>query len=152
MLGYRDTNGDVLKEDTSKIDLNFDLKYKLTDNIHVSASYLKGDTFAGSIDFDFPLEPEGPLAWRKTKPYSPGEKIKWDAHESDNFNLSTIITREIKDQGFKDVSVACSIDSVWIEFTNTLHLSDAGSLGQIGSLCDTSKSGLQRMGRCPGFR
>ena len=85
----------------------------------------------------FPLVPEGMLAWEKTKPYKPGEKIKWDAHESDNYNLSTIIAREIKNQGFKDVSAACNTDSVWIEFTNTLHLSDARSLGQIGSLCDT---------------
>ncbi len=137
MYGYRDNAGTVLKQDNSSFDLNFGLKYKLTNNIHLSAAYLKGDTFAGSIDFDFPLVPEGPLAWEKTNPYKPGEKIKWDAHESDNNNLSSIIAKEIKDQGFKDVSVACGTDSVWIEFTNTLHLSDARSLGQVGSICDT---------------
>jgi hypothetical protein len=137
MYGYRDNTGTVLKDDDSSIPVNVGIKYKLTDNIHATAAYLRGDTIAGSIDFEFPLKPEGALAWEKTKPYTAGEKIKWDAHESDNKTLSSIIAEEIKDQGFRDVSAACGTDSVWIEFTNTLHLSDARAFGQIGSICDT---------------
>ncbi len=136
MYGYRDNSGKLLKKDDSPIDLNLGLKYKLSDNMHLSAAYLKGDTLAGSIDFQFPLVPEGPLAWEKTNPYIPTEKIKWDAYESDNHKLSSILAKEIKAQGFKEVSVACGTDAVWVEFVNTLHLSDARSLGQVGSLCD----------------
>ena len=136
MFGYRDASGNVIKQDNSQFDLNFGIKYKLTDNIHVSAAYLKGATVAGSLDIQIPLEPESPLAWKKSRPYIPGEKIKWDAHEADNQILSTIIAKEIKKLGFKDVSAACSADSLWIEFTNSVHLSDARSLGQIASTCD----------------
>jgi len=136
MYGYRDNAGLILKEDDSFIPVNVGIKYKLTDNIHTTAAFLRGDTIAGSVGFEFPLKAEGMLAWEKTKPFTPGEKLKWDAFASDNYKLSSIIAKEIKAQGFKDVSAACGEDSVWIEYTNTVHLSDARSLGQVGSICD----------------
>lgn len=136
MLGYRETDGSILKEDGSNIDFNFGLKYKLTDNIHVSAAYLRGDTIAGSINIELPLNAEGFLAWGKTKPYNPGEKIKWDAYVSDDEKLSSIIAKQLKKQGFKKVSVSCKDDSVWVEYDNTLHLSSARSLGHVATICN----------------
>jgi len=136
MFGYRDNKGKLVKKDDSQFNLNFGVKYKLTDNIHISTAYLQGDTIAGSLDIQLPLEPESSFAWKKSRPYIPGEKIKWDAYEADNEKLSVLISGEIKALGFKGVSAACSADSVWIEFENTVHLSDARSLGQIASLCD----------------
>jgi len=136
LLGYRDTDGTIQKEDDSFIPVNVGMKYKLTDNFHATAALLRGDTIGGSVNIEFSLEPEGFLSWEKSKNYRPGEKIKWDAYTSDNYKLSSIIAKEIKVLGFKDVSAACGKYSVWIEYINTVHLSDARSLGQVGSICD----------------
>jgi len=136
MYGYRNRTGTTLKDDDSSIPVNVGIKYKLTDNIHATAAFLRGDAFAGSIDFGLPLKAEGMLAWEKTKPYAPGEKLKWDAHASDNERLSAIIGEQLKDQGFVNVSVSCNNDSVWVEYENNLHLSDASSLGHVATVCD----------------
>ena len=136
MFGYRDTSGSVLMEDDSSLDFNFGLKYKLSEHINVSAAGLRGDTLAWSVDIEFPLKPEGMLAWKKTKPFIPGEKLKWDAHEADHYTLSTIIAHALTDQGFKNVSAACSTDSAWVEFDNNLHLSNSRALGHAADVCD----------------
>ena len=136
MFGYRDTNGFLLKEDDSTLDFNLGLKYKISEHLHASAACLRGDTFAWSVDLEFPLKPEGFLAWKKTKPFIPGEKLKWDAHEADNHRLSTIIAHVLTDQGFRNVSAGCSTDSVWIEFDNNRHLSNSRALGHVADVCD----------------
>ncbi len=136
MYGYRDSAGTILKEDDSLFPVNVGIKYKLADNIHVTAACLHGDTVAGSIDFEFPLKPEGMLAWKKTRPYVPGEKLKWDAYASDNEKLSAIMAAQLKKQGFENIAVSCNDDSVWVAYENTLHLSDARSLGHVATICD----------------
>ena len=135
MYGYR-RGGTILKDDDSSIPFNIGIKYKLTDNIHATAALLRGDTIAGSIDFEFPLKSEGMLAWEKAKPFSPGEKLKWDAQASDNERLSALIAEQVKNQGFINVSASCNDDSLWIEYENNLHLSDARSLGHVATICD----------------
>ena len=136
MYGYRNGAGTILKEDDSLFPINVGIKYKLADNINVTAAYLQGDTIAGSIDFEFSLKPENVLAWEKTKPFFPGEKLKWDAHASDNEKLSAIIAKQLNQQGFVNVSAACNDDSVWVEYENSLHLSNARSLGHVATICD----------------
>jgi hypothetical protein len=135
MYGYRD-GGTILKQDDSTIPVNVGIKYKLTENLHATAAYLRGDTIAGSIDFEFPLKPENVLAWKKTKPFFPGEKLKWDAHASDNERLSALIAEKLSAQGFVNVAASCNDDSVWVEYENNLHLSDARSLGHVATICD----------------
>jgi hypothetical protein len=136
MYGYRNSAGDKLKDDGSQFPVNLGFKYKVTDHIHATGAWMQGDELAGGIDFSFPLKPEGILAWKKTAPYEPLEKIRWEAYEQDNEGLADIVARQIKDQGFKNVSVACTDDAVWVEYENTLHLSDARSLGHVGTVCD----------------
>jgi hypothetical protein len=136
MYGYRDSQGKRLKDDNAQFPVNLGVKYKLTENIHAAGAWMQGDELAGSIDFTFPLKPEGFLAWKKTPPYEPVEKLKWEAHEQDNEGLAAIVADQIKDQGFKNVSVACTNDAVWVEYENNLHLSDARSLGHVGTVCD----------------
>lgn len=136
MFGYRDNTGKIRKEDDSLFPVNVGIKYKLTDKINATAACLRGDTVAGSIDFEFPLKPQGLLVWEKNKPYAPGEKLKWDAYAADNEKLSAIIAQQLKNQGFKNVSASCNEDSVWVEYENNLHLSDARSLGQVATVCD----------------
>lgn len=136
MYGYRDGSGKILKDDDSSIPVNIGIKYKVTDNIHATAAFLRGDTIAGSIDFEFPFKAEGMLAWERTKPFFPGEKLKWDAHASDNAKLSAIIAEQVNAQGFVNVSASCNDDSVWIEYENNLHLSSARSLAHVATICD----------------
>ena len=135
MYGYRN-GGTILKQDNSTIPVNVGIKYKLTENLNATAAFLRGDTIAGSIDFEFPLKPENVLAWKKTKSFAPGEKLKWDAHASNNEKLSALISKQLKKQGFANVSASCNDDSVWVEYENSLHLSDARSLGHVATICD----------------
>jgi hypothetical protein len=136
MFGYRDSRGARVKTDHSQLPINIGFKYKLTDHIHATGAWMRGDSFAGSIDFAFPLKPEGLLAWKNTPPYEPTEKIRWEAYEQDNEGLAEIVARQIRNQGFKDVSVACSDDAVWVAYENNLHLSGARSFGHVGTICD----------------
>lgn len=136
MFGYRDSGGNKVKDDNSQFPVNLGVKYQLTENIHLSGAWMQGDTLAGSINLSFPLKPEGLLAWKKTPPYEPVEKVKWAAYEQDNEGLAELVAQKIKDRGFKNVSAACTDDAVWIEYENNLHLSDARSLGHVGTLLD----------------
>jgi hypothetical protein len=40
------------------------------------------------------------------------------------------------EQGFGNVSASCTADAVWVEYENTLHLSNARSLGHVATVCD----------------
>ena len=131
MYGYRDTLGTQLKNDDTLFDVNLGVKYKLTNYLHASAALIGGNSFAGSMNLEFPLEPEGMLPWEKSKPYTATEKLHWNAYEANNEELSSLVAEEIKQIGFSSVSVACSQDSVWVEFDNKVHLSDARAIGRI---------------------
>ena len=136
MFGYRDSSGNVVKADDSGLDINVGVKYKLSENVHATAAYLRGDTLAGSIDIEFPLKSEGFLAWKKTDPYIPGERLKWDAQEADNTELSILIAHALKHQGFSGVTVSCAADAVWVEFNNNVHLSNSRAFGHVADVCD----------------
>ena len=135
-FGYRDNQGNTVKQDDTIFDLNFGIKYKLTDYFHATAALIGGNSFGGSINLEIPLNPEGLLAWKKHEPYRPGEKLKWQAEESNNEQLSALIAEEIKKLGFIDISAACSDDAIWIEFQNTVHLSHARAVGRVGAVLD----------------
>lgn len=136
MFGYRDSSNNKVKDDNTLFDLNLGVKYKITNYLHATAAVIGGSTYAASINFEFPLEPEGILAWDKPESYNPTEKLKWKAAESNNAELSFLISEEIKKLGFSKVSSACSADSVWVEFKNSVHLSDARAIGRIGAVLD----------------
>ena len=136
MYGYRDGNGNKLKDDNSLFDFNIGVKYKFTDYLHTTAALIGGNNYALGLNFEIPLDPEGFLAWKKPKAYNPTEKLKWRAAEATNTELSILVSEEIKKIGFSNVASACSIDSVWIEFNNSLHLSDARAIGRVGTALD----------------
>ena len=133
MFGYRDNAGNELKKDDSLIDINLGLKYKLTDHLHATGAVIGGNQIAGGVNFELPLNPEGVLPWKKPLPYKPAEKFKWRIADSNKKELSILTAEEIKNIGFSDVSVACNDDSIWVEFANTVHLSDAKAVGRVGS-------------------
>ncbi|MFK5952098.1 MAG: YjbH domain-containing protein [Desulfobacterium sp.] len=136
MMGYRDTDGSVIKEDKSTTHFNIGVKYKISEYIHASAAFLRGDTYAWGIDIEFPLKSEALLVWEKTKPYLPNEKTKWAAYDADNYTLSTLIADALKEQGFQNISVSCTADAVWVEFSNNLHLSNSRAFGHVADVCD----------------
>ena len=136
MMGYRDNDGSILKEDKSTTQINMGFKYKIAEHINASAALLRGDNFAWGIDIEFPLKSEALLAWKKTKPYLPSEKLKWDAYEANNHTLSGLIAEALKEQGFQNISVSCAADAVWIEFSNNLHLSNSRAFGHVADTCD----------------
>lgn len=136
MYGYRDGSKNKLKDDDTLFDVNLGVKYKITDYLHASAALIGGNTYAAGINFEVPLEPEGMLVWNKPESYTPTEKLKWKAAESDNAELSSLVSEEIRKMGFSNVSSACSTDSVWIEFINSVHLSDARAIGRISAVLD----------------
>ena len=136
MFGYRNNSGERVKSDAPALDISVGLKYKLTPHIHTTAACMGGDTLAWSVDIPFDLKPEGFLAWEKSPPYIPGEKLKWQAQEADNDHLSKLLCEELKKSGFKNVSAACGPQAVWLSFENTRHLSSSRALGHAADVCD----------------
>ena len=136
MFGYRSKDGDRLLEDDRNLPVNLGIKYKFTPKIHAQLALMGGEELAGGISADFPLEPEGLLSWKKISLTKPGERAKWQAYEAQNDQLARLVGDRVQAEGFDDVAVSASDDAVWIEVTNTLHLSDSRALGHIAVVAD----------------
>lgn len=120
----------------SKHPINFGLKYKLLNWFHLQAAYMRGQDIAWGINFQFPLEPEGFLGWKKEPPYAANERLRWLAFEADDKKLAKIIASEVKKTGFSHVATAVHKDRLWIEAVNTKYLSNARALARVFSIAD----------------
>ncbi|WP_457571918.1 YjbH domain-containing protein [Desulfovulcanus sp.] len=114
-----------------KYPINFGLKYKLVSWFHLQAAYMRGEDLSLGVNFQFPLEPEGFLAWKKEKPFLASERLRWQAFEADDKELAEIIASQVKKSGFSHVAVGVYKDSLWIEAVNAKYLSNARALARI---------------------
>ena len=119
-----------------KYPINFGLKYKLLSWFHLQAAYMRGEDFAWGVNFQFPLEPEGFLAWKKEKPFLASERLRWQAFEADDKKLAEIIANQVKKSGFSHVATAVHKNSLWIEAVNAKYLSNARALARIFSIAE----------------
>ncbi len=136
MFGYRGSGGERYKADNSLHPVNLGLKYRLSDKIVASLAHMRGCTLAGGLSVQFPLEPEGMLAWEKIRPAEAGERLRWQAYRAKNYRLARILADRVREEGFSQVAVSVAEDALWLEAENTLHLSSARALGHIGSVLE----------------
>ncbi len=129
-------NGQVVKRDDSKIPFNFGLKYKIFPYLDAKLAWMRGARIAFGMNLNFPLDPQGFLGWKKESPYIPYERTKWRAYEATNDGLASLVAREVKDDGFKDVRVACSDDSIWVEVANNKYLSSIRAIRRVCEIVD----------------
>ena len=137
MQGYQTSSGKSIKSDESRYPLNFGLKYNYDNRIHMQLALMRGDTIAGGIEAQLPLDPQGMLTWKKAPPASAAEKTRWRAYQADNRELSRLLAHKIQNRGFANVAVSSCKNATWIEFRNTRHLSDSRALGHVGKLADS---------------
>ncbi len=129
-------NGVVVKEDHSRIPFNFGIKYKIFPFLNAKLAYIRGCRLAFGVNLNFPLEPEGFLGWKKEAPYVAYERLKWKAYLADNDKLASLIAKEVKEDGFKDVRVACSDSAVWVEAANNKYWSSVRAISRLCSILD----------------
>jgi hypothetical protein len=135
MFGYVDSSGTTrIKKDDSKIPVNLGLKYKLTDNLHVRAAYMRGNDFGVGASIEFPLQAEGMLGWKKKPTYEATERTRWEAYEGNNTRMAEVVCSALDDDGFSSVSVTASDTSLWVEAHNEDYLSQGRALGRIASI------------------
>lgn len=136
MFGFVDSQGERIKEDDSRTNINIGLKYRVASYLNTHLAYMRGRELSWSLNFDLPLDPQGILGWERKKAYRAMEKSRWKAYESGNDELARMVVREIKGDGFSEVAAACSDHSLWIEAENTIYLSPARALGRMASIAD----------------
>ncbi len=114
--------------------LNFGLKYNLLDWLQLSAGLWSGRELALGAYSQFPLQPEGILAWKKEGQYSALERKRWAAYAASPEELAEIVAEAVKNDGYYRVEVACTETAVWVETYNSKFLSDPRSLGRLVSI------------------
>ncbi len=136
MFGFIDNNGNIKKEDNSKIPINIGIKYKLGSSIRAKLALMRGSWVALGVNVDLPLDPEGFLGWKKESPYKAYEKLRFKAYFATNSELSKILANELKQDGFTDIKVAASNNSVWVEVDNSKYLSPMRAIRRVAKIID----------------
>jgi hypothetical protein len=137
MFGYRNKEGGIIKEDGSRIPVNFGAKYQINNFLYAQAALLRGDVWAGSIGMEFVLSAEGMQPWKKVEPARAGERLRWQAHAAGNAELARLVAKRLQDEGFREVAVSAGDSTIWIEAGNTVHLSYSRALGHLAVAADS---------------
>ena len=116
--------------------VNLGIKYQALHHISLQGGYMRGREWMLGISADFPLEPEGFLAWKKEPSYSATEKLRWQAFEADNQKLAALLAEELLKDGFHGIQVSVTDEAVWVQFINTKYLSHTKSMGRVVEIVD----------------
>lgn len=136
MFGFIAKNKKKVKQDNSKIPFNFGIKYKIGSAIQAKVALMRGRWLGFGVNVDFPMDPEGFLGWKKEPKYKVYEKIRFNAYFATNLELARILADELKNDGFKDIRVAASDTSIWIEVENSKYISPLRALRRVIVIID----------------
>ncbi len=114
----------------ASIPVNFGGRWRVTDKIMLSGSYLRGDELSCGLAFTFPLGPEGMLPWKRQPFWSPAPSLQQESREAANERLAAILQREVTAERFTNVRVATGREAVWLEFENPSYLSNTKAMGR----------------------
>jgi hypothetical protein len=115
----------------ASIPLNFGTRWRVTDKIMLSASYLRGDLFSCGLAFTFPFGPEGMLPWKKRPYWTPAPALIEETWAAGNDRLAEILQREVTAEHFTNVRAAAGRQGVWLEFENPTYLSNIKAMGRV---------------------
>jgi hypothetical protein len=110
--------------------INFGLKYRLGDNLELTASWQRGDRFGWSLSSPLPLEPEGAIPHRHRPFWVAGPELQAQAAGADKADLALIIRKEVALEGLSNVRVSVGDSIAWVEFENPTYQSQVTAMGR----------------------
>ncbi|MBW2087135.1 MAG: YjbH domain-containing protein [Deltaproteobacteria bacterium] len=114
----------------ARLPLTFGLKYTLWDHIHFSAALARGEKWSAGILFQFPLEAEGILTWKKEPAPIREERILHKAARANDQQLADLLTDALKKDGFSHVRIFVLKPKLWVELENMRYNSPSLALGR----------------------
>ncbi|MBW1708578.1 MAG: YjbH domain-containing protein [Deltaproteobacteria bacterium] len=120
----------------AKSPLSVGLKYSPYNFLHLSAAYARGEEFSAGILFEFPLEAEGFLTWKKESKPIREERMIRKVVNADDQQLAEILSRALRRDGFSHTRVVVSGPKLWVELENTRYNSPGLALGRAFQVID----------------
>jgi len=125
---YKDKKTTITQPKKSHI--NYGIRYN-NNGMTLGIHYLRGKDFGFSLAYDLSMKP----AKFYEPPYTASKYMQKKANRVTDFKKRAImIHKKLTQRGFNKASVHCQNDYVWIEFYNSIYLSNTKAMGRVARI------------------